>query len=227
LTLLFILLFLLLVSLGYWQLSRAEEKRKLLQDFLMRVEAPPKTAAEIKEAKQFHRVILTGQFDNNHTFLLDNKIFNHQVGDEVYTPFYVPILKQTILVDRGFIPLGQNRNVLPVIPDILGQVTITGLLDLPPRYAALGSIADSSHLIWPLRIEFVNLRLLKSYLPNTFSLSPYILRLPKNHSAGFAIEWQIMSMPPEKHVAYAVQWFALALTLLILFVVFTVRRPNN
>lgn len=225
-TLLFVFLF---ISLGYWQLSRAEEKRKLWRDFLTRVEVPPKTAATIQGAKQFHRVILTGRFDHDHTFLLDNKIFNHQVGYEVYTPFYVPDLKQTILVDRGFIPARQNREVpvIPVMPATLGQVTVSGLLDFPPRYIALGSMLASSQLHWPLRIEFINLSLLKHYLPNTFSLFPFILRLPKDHSTGFAIEWQIMSMPPEKHVAYAVQWFALALTLLILFVVFSVRRPNH
>lgn len=196
----------------------------------MRQEAAPLTALEINSIQndlQFRPATFSGQFDNSHPFLLDNKIFHHQVGYEVYSPFYIPDLKQTILVDRGFIPLGSSRDVLPQLAPILGMITLTGMLDLPPRYAALGKITASSVITWPLRIEFLDLTLLSSYLPNQSHLFPYVLRLPKDHSVGFAIEWQVTSMPPEKHLAYAVQWFALALTLLILFVVLTIRHPNN
>ena len=39
-----------------------------------------------------------------------------------------------------------------------------------------------------------------------------------NHTAAYPIEWKIVSVGPERHGAYALQWFALALTLLILWV---------
>lgn len=159
-------------------------------------------------------MILHGRFDNQHSLLLDNKTFKGQVGYEVYTPFKAEGLNQVILVDRGFIPLGANRQILPNLRDVPGKVTIIGMLNLPPTYVTYGQLYDVMH--WPLRIEFVQLESLSQLLH--VSLFPYVFCLTPEDPASYTNEWQIVIMSPERHRGYAVQWFALALTLLILFV---------
>lgn len=204
-------------SLGFWQLSRAAEKKSLLQSFDARTKQMPLAAKNLLKDNdlRFYRATLEGSFDNEHTFLLDNKTSHRQIGYEVYTPFKAKGIEMPILVDRGFIPMGMDRAILPAIRVIPGNVTILGMLNLPPKYVSLGQLQDAKQS-WPLRVEYVNLAEFASLL--NYPLFSYLLTLEPNNPAAFAAEWQIVTMGPEKHLGYAVQWFAMAATLLILFV---------
>ena len=221
-----LIFFCLFISLGCWQLSRANQKKILLKAFTARTLASPLTARDLnkKNDLRFYQATVTGMFDNEHTFLLDNKIFHGKVGYEIYTPFKIDELATPILIDRGFVPLGRDRNTLPAIRPILGKVTITGMLNQPPAYVSLGNISDTAQIKWPLRIQYANLDELSTLLKSP--LFPYILNLAPTDPAAYSVEWQVVTMSPEKHMGYAVQWFALALTLLILFVVLN-RSPTG
>ena len=221
LALLFICLF---TSLGFWQLSRAQQKTALLKSFGERTAHVPYTASELKQPQdwRFFRTTLEGTFDNQHTVLLDNKTSHGRIGYEVYTPFNANGLSAPILVDRGFIPMGATRGILPAIKAITSHATITGMLNRAPTYVAFGQINDSPQIAWPLRIEYVNLFELGKLMDHP--LFSYVLSLTPDDPATYSIEWQIVTMGPERHLGYAVQWFALALTLLILFVVLNFKR---
>lgn len=205
------------IYLGVWQLNRAKVKQQLIATYEERITFPPLSskAFPLKNDLRYYRLTISGHFDNQHTFLLDNKIFHQQVGYEVYTPFISPRLPP-ILIDRGFIPLGTNRQVLPLIPAIQDEVTITGMLNLPPTYFALGKIVDETHLTWPLRVQFIHLSMMANLFKRPFM--PYVLILAPNNPYGLPCEWQIATMSPSRHQGYALQWFAFAFTLLILFV---------
>lgn len=214
-------------GLGTWQLSRGYEKRYMLSAFAERtIQAPLHVEALNNNAKdlRFYRITLTGNFDNQHNLLLDNKIYHGRVGYELYTPFIANGFDQPILVDRGFIPLGQNRSILPGINAVIGNVDIVGMLNVPPRYVTLGNMTESAEPQWPLRIQFIHLQQLGNLLDA--ALFPYIVSLEPHHPAAYAMEWQIVAMPPERHFGYAVQWFALALTLLILSVILNFERSR-
>jgi surfeit locus 1 family protein len=217
LAILALLFFCLFIALGNWQLQRAHQKKLLLKSFNQRTERIPLTAQDLTTNTdlRFFRVSLTGHFDNQHTFLLDNKTFHGKVGYEVYTPFIAHGLKTPLLVDRGFIQHAGSRSVLPIIKPVSGTILLTGLINLPPTYHALGSIQESENVQWPMRIEFISLPELSKLLGRT--LFSYVLVLEPHHAAAYDIEWQVVIMGPEKHVGYAIQWFAFALTLLILF----------
>lgn len=214
-----LLLFCILMSLGFWQLARAKQKKLLLASFSARSLNPPLHAPDIvsNHDLRFYRVSLEGTFDNSHSFLLDNKIFHGQVGYEIYTPLRLNDSTLHILVDRGFIPEGTDRRILPLIQGSSNLVKVNGMLNLPPSYFSWGQMVDTHSLTWPLRVEFIQLATLEKILH--YPLLPYVLNINPNHPAAYPIEWQVVSMGPERHLAYAVQWFALALTLLILFVI--------
>lgn len=215
-----------LTSLGFWQLARAKQKTLLLRSFAERIQHPPLTSSDLNQQKErdlrFYRASLSGHFDNQHTLLLDNKIYQRQVGYEVFTPFMADGLSTPILIDRGFIPMGDSRDHLPVIQAITGQVTLVGLLNLPPAYVALGQATELSSTHWPLRVEFINLTTLSPFL--AFQPFHYLLSLDPKNPAAYALEWKIVSVGPERHLGYAVQWFALALTLLIISIVLNHRQ---
>lgn len=218
LLLLSVVLMALFLRLGFWQLSRAHEKTLLLKSYAARTQHPPLHANDLLQLKdwRFYRITLQGQFDNDHTVLLDNKTHDGKIGYEVYTPFVAQGLTNPILVDRGFIPIFKSRRELPTIKSIPGVVTLMGMLNTPPTYVSLGSMRDPSISNWPARIEYLNLTELADLISQP--LHPAILNLSPDDPAAYAIEWQVVIMSPEKHQGYAVQWFAFALTLLILSV---------
>lgn len=205
----------LFTSLGYWQLSRAHEKEKLLASFAQRTAQKPVTNKQLYTAKdwRFYQANVSGYFDNQHTFLLDNRTYQKKVGYEVYTPFITDSFNQILLVDRGFIPIG-SRTVTPEIKPIIGHKTITGIFNLPPTYVALGEMTESKQVTWPLRVEYVQLAKMGEFINKT--IFPYVLILDPKSPFAYALEWKVVIMPPERHRGYALQWFAFALTLLII-----------
>lgn len=216
LTLIGILLVAFLCSLGFWQLARAKEKRILIASFTARTLHSPLLASALKSTEdlRYYRAELTGHFDNAHSLLLDNKIVDGKVGYEVYTPFIAQGLSDTVLIDRGFIPMGISRQDIPAIKNISGKVKLLGMLNSSPKYVAFGPMEADAKKSWPLRVEYLDLNKLH---PKPY---PFILILDAKDPAAYEIQWQAFeTMPPERHIGYAVQWFALALTLLILCVV--------
>lgn len=213
------------MGLGMWQYKRARQKEILIKHFKQRIQMPVLFSKDLNPSRdlRFFKVQLKGRFDNAHTFLLDNKIFHGQVGYEIYTPFYAKGMRHPLLVDRGFMPI-QSRQVLPQIPSIKDKISITGMLNQAPRYVSFGTMLDQKSA-WPKRIEFIDLKQIASLIQKP--LFPYVLMLQANASNISPIEQQVTNMPPERHMGYAVQWFALALTLLILFVALSWDRRSK
>jgi surfeit locus 1 family protein len=227
LTLLSLVFILLFIGLGIWQLGRAQEKTKMLADYAKRAQIGPLGAKDLETPNdwRFYQVKLDGKFDDAHTILLDNKTLNGKVGYEVYTPFIAKGISQPILVDRGFIPIGISRESLPAIPKVApGTTVIQGMLATPPLYVSLGEMSENGKVQWPLRVEYINLLQISKLLNESFY--PYVLSLNPESANALQVNWQILNVDPNKHRGYAVQWFALALTLLIISVVLN-RNPDR
>lgn len=206
----------LFVGLGLWQLQQAQTNQATLDKLMVNMKQAPVTVKEISMPNdwRFHLATFTGEFDNARSFLLDNKTNKHQVGYEVYTPFTPTGSNQTFLVDRGFIPANPDRNVLPTIPAVAKTATILGMLNLPPRSVTLGKITDLKPSTWPQRIEALQLANVSQSLNTT--VFPYVLMLAPQSPYAFDMEWKLTNTTPSQHRLYAAQWFALALTLLLL-----------
>lgn len=209
--------FCLCIGLGCWQLARAQQKKQIIASFTNRIDQPALPATALLENKElrFYRVHLTGYFDNQHSLLLDNKTHQGQVGYELYTPFIAQGLPQSILIDRGFVPLGKTRRQLPVIPKENSH-QLSGMLNLPPHHVALGKIIETPGITWPLRVQYLDLAKIATFLDSP--IYPYVITPDVNGRAIRPTSQQIVNMGPERHTGYAFQWFALAITLLILFV---------
>jgi surfeit locus 1 family protein len=166
----------LFIILGDWQLARAEQKRELQAEYESRFKHTPITIDDIKTNTAltswiFYPLRLIGHFDNRHTLLLDNRFYNHQPGYHVITPFVLNnennplnnkhtnhenLDKTVLLIDRGFISMGINRQILPTIPVAEGSLQITGIITRPdPKSFALSHIIDNPGR-WPARLELVD-----------------------------------------------------------------------
>ncbi|MES2142739.1 MAG: SURF1 family protein [Pseudomonadota bacterium] len=210
--LVFFILFPLLISLGLWQIHRGKEKQLIQLQILKQRQATPiylNQLATVAKEKIYTTVLAEGHFDNTHTFLLDNKVYQQQIGYEVLTPFIPKNSHAAILVNRGWIPQGQSRENLPLIKPIERNLTIEGLLIWPQKTFSFKTIVEKK---WPQRIQTLTAKFL-----NQQQFKPFLIVLDKQHPYGFTPLWRPIILPASRHYAYACQWFALSLTLLIAF----------
>jgi cytochrome oxidase assembly protein ShyY1 len=204
----------LTIALGLWQLDRADQKRELQSSFRARQAAPPAPLSELPGAERdtYTRVSARGQYDNDHNILLDNRIRRGRPGYEVVTPLRM-VTGEWVLVNRGWIAGGLDRGTLPDIPRIPGTVTVTGLLYRSPGEPfSLGE--EHWRERWPQVIQNLEFGTIAEKLGR--DLPGFTVRLAPRAPGALETGWPTINVQPEKHTAYAVQWFALALALLVL-----------
>jgi cytochrome oxidase assembly protein ShyY1 len=222
-TLVVLVLLPLLVWLGFWQLERAEEKRAMMVASEARqLMAPlPIQALEQQSALAYTRVSLQGTFDPAHSVLLDSRTRNGVVGVELLQPFYDQPSGLWVLVNRGWLPW-PDRRVAPKFTTPEMPLSLTGWLYLPPGEGFLLKQTDSS--AWPKLVNAVDAPALWKQLGR--GGTPFQVRLEPG-AAAYQADWPVVAMDPQKHLGYAVQWFALALALLVLFIYLGIRNARD
>ena len=216
-----------LSSLGVWQLQRAEEKKQILQNYelqrnntLQSIRLPVTQPEKLR----YQRTQLQGRYISSKQFVLDNQVHDHQVGYNILTPFKIIDTDFIVLVDRGWLPIGHSREQLPEIHVDENLRTITGQIYAPfGEPYTLGEV-DNRGTKWPRLIQFLDFAALSQRLELT--LQPFTLRLDNDQQDGFLREWKIFAFSAERHIAYAVQWFALAFTLIIIFIILHLPRSK-
>ncbi len=226
-----------MVSLGFWQLDRAEFKDTLQQKIEQRkdlsavdLEALP----ILSEDRRYMPVKLTGKYDPQHSFLLDNKILNGRVGYHVFTPFIISTGK-TVLIARGFVEMGRTREQLPTIETPRGNIQIQGLIDLPPsRTIVLAeNVQETEH--WPILLQYVDLAELEQMLG--YKLYDMILWLDAQKDTDenaskkinqknsiYEYDLPVLNLNSAKNNGYAFQWFAMSLALFIIYIVVNTKN---
>jgi surfeit locus 1 family protein len=229
LTLLTALLLPLMISLGFWQLRREDEKLALQTAYDARQREAPVALStlDITQDQQYRQVSLRGRYDNAHNFLLDNRIYQGQVGYEVIVPFETAD-GTVVLVNRGWMAQGRTRQELPAIPAVEEEVSIDGSVYQPVGASlVLGDALESEG--WPKVIQtLAPLRLAElSGTGDASKVFPYTVRLAAAAPGVLTRYWPVISTTPEKHRGYAVQWFAMATALAGLYFYYSTKEHTQ
>jgi len=230
-TLAYLCLLPLLIALGTWQLGRSEEKRIFLKQQEQGLASSEiiqlSTAIEDNvDALRYKKVQATGHYDQAHQFLIDNQISAGKPGYFVLTPFVLQGETKAILVNRGWVPLNQDRSVLPDLQIKNHQAAIRGRINRFPSVGIKLAGAEIPTEGWPSVLQVVDSQVLAKKL--AYSLFPFQIELDKELPEGFKREWQTTTiMLPEQHTAYAIQWFALAFALTLLFIWYSCKRNDE
>lgn len=209
-----------LCNLGFWQLGRAEQKKDWLaaQQAAMAGPRLMLNQLEVKELAElrYRKAQVRGRYDAEHQFLLDNQVVDGKHGYFVMTPFFIEGQKQAVLVNRGWIEAASDRRVLPSVEVNPEEQEILARMNAFPGVGWRLKGAEIPTDSWPAAVQVIDSIVLSEKLG--YELLPYQLELAPEAAGGYRRDWKIYSpIPPEKHIAYAVQWFALALTLSGLF----------
>lgn len=212
----FLLLLLLVLSLGVWQIDRGYNKKELENTFLERQSQPVK---EIKynaflESDLYRNVVLEGKYLEK-VFFLDNKIHNGKPGLKVFSPFETTN-NNLVLVSRGWIEL-EDRSKLPTINTTKNVLKLQGVLRPESQDFVLEN-EEMNNKNNPILLQTVNLSELSNFLGKP--LSPYILELSELSESAFVKTWQPINLSSFRHFGYAVQWFGLAVVLIVGYVFF-------
>lgn len=212
----------ILLSLGSWQLHRAEEKR-LLQTTLetrSKIASITLEQAERLPDNHYYSVKTEGYFDNAHSFLLDNQLYHHAVGYQIITPFITEKTHRWVLINRGWLPMQANRQLALKIPVISGKARLKGILYVPQHNPFITHKIQS--ISWPLTIQAINIPTVSQYLNRP--IYPFIILLDPQSSYGFIRHWQMINMKAAVHTGYAFQWFSMAGALIIIYLAMSIRR---
>ena len=214
----------LLLTLGAWQLQRADEKSALLASQEARRQAPAQPIGELERRADpaFQRVLLRGYFDGEHSLLLDNRTRDGRVGVELLQPFYDQPSGLWLLLNRGWLPWPDRRTPVSFsTPD--GALQLQAWIYVAPG-ESFQLQADQPGNAWPQLLTRVDAGALWRQLGRAGW--PYELRLLPG-PAAYQADWAVVAMGPEKHLGYAVQWFALAVALACLFIYFGIRNAKE
>ena len=230
-TLAYLCLLSLLISLGIWQLERSEEKSLFLKQQQQGLDSSEilQLSTRIEnnaDALRYKKVLATGHYDPAHQFLIDNQISAGKAGYIVLTPFVLQGQTKAVLVNRGWVPLNQDRSVLPDVQIKQELTAVTGRINRFPSVGIKLAGAEIPTDGWPSVTQVVDSEVLAKKL--TYPLFPFQIELDEGQPAGFKREWQTSTiMLPEQHIAYAIQWFVLAITLTILFIWYSFKKNDN
>jgi len=129
-----------------------------------------------------------------------------------------------VLVDRGWIARGMRRGDVPDWQTPAGIVTVTGSLHTPADVPFVtGDVTDTFAGRWV--VSEIDPALLADSAGGP--VEARVLRLSPESDFGFRRDWPVVTMTPQRHYGYAVQWFGMALALLVIYVLGGLRRART
>lgn len=223
-------LVLLMIKLGFWQLSRADEKIVIQQQLTQRLS---QSSLTYEQALQIDPINLTGYKlklyatpMQGHLFLLDNQTHNGVVGYLAFQVISISNQHPSLLVELGFVPAPTLRSELPKISLLQQAQMFSGRLY--QKSANPMSYQLHAEPGYPTRIQNLNISAMSSLIGK--ELFPAVLQA-KDLNNGLDHPWVPIPMPAQKHQGYAFQWFSMALALAILIIIaylkFTRLEPSG
>jgi len=222
----------LFTRLGFWQLSRMHQKQAMVDAVQQVLDArhagPLAAASDEADERGYDWVAGDGRFADAPAVILDNQSLDERPGVRVYRAF-LPDAGTPLLVELGWMPLPGDRT-MPAVPRPADN-HVEGLL-LPPPSAGLARGTPVAQPDGNLLVIAMDLPTLRDAL-GLASLAPRVLKLDPSRelagAPGYVRDLDIMpnTLPPERHLGYAVQWFALAAAMLVIALVLTFRKQHR
>ena len=215
----------LLITLGFWQLDRADEKRAI-EDQIANANAGDVeliTSLDLLSGKEYYHVLLRGSYIEDRQFIYDNQIVDQIPGYYVLTPFVLKGDSRAILINRGFIPWNGRRDQIADI-DIAEKITeVKVQISKPVKRIELKTSQIKRD--FPVLIQALDLAEMSAIASLDFANIVGLLS-PESEN-GFVRKWEPYTGSIERHIGYAIQWFLMALVLSIIGVLLALKQRKK
>jgi len=228
----------LLLALGNWQWRRGADKAAVEAQLARADSITLAHAPADWRAVEWRRARLRGSWVTGADFLLANRVHRGRVGFEVFSAYRLAGDGAVLLINRGWIDAAKVATVDDGVGDRVGDgvdatvespatvganTVIHGRLYRPQKGFTIGPAHD------PAGARPGGLPVFQHFAPAAFSavfggeVQPAALALDAEHPAAFTVIWQPATVPAARHYGYAVQWWALAVTLLAFGIIWRAR----
>jgi len=215
----------LLISLGFWQLDRANEKRAI-EDQIANANSfdiELVTSVEFLKDREYYHVRLQGSYVGDKQFVYDNQIVDQVSGYYVLTPLVLKGDSKAVLINRGFIPWNGRRDKLADI-DISEKLTeVKVQISKPVKRMELEASEIAGE--FPVLIQALDLDDMSTIAALDF-INVVGLLSPESEN-GFVRQWEPYTGSIERHIGYAIQWFLMALVLAFIGIRLALKQRNN
>jgi surfeit locus 1 family protein len=222
-TLWFVPMFLVLIGLGTWQVQRLHWKEALIAKMNANLSAPPLTLGEILKLPnaqaQYHRVTLTGRFDNTKEAYA---FATGEGGEPVYHVLTPLILSdgRALIVDRGMIPQDLRDPQKRAAGQLEGEQHVTGVWRTPDPANLFTPKPDLQKRLWFARDVKA-----MAVLDHLTLAAPVVVEADATPNPG---DWpkggQTVISLPNNHLQYAITWYLMALGLLVVYLAWHRQR---
>lgn len=227
-TLVVIIVVLVSLFLAHWQSGRIDEKKALQTRYESMLKAPAldlntlNNQAFLALAEQeWQKVRVSGEFLEEYQLLLDSQVYQGKPGYHVIVPLHITGSDYHILVNRGWIAAGDNRNRLPTLPALTEHQPIQGNLAKPktlmPGFEAQ-NLAEKVQL-------FINLPALSDRIGAP--LAPMLIQLDERALGPLPREWPKYQAKIEMHEFYVLHWLIVALLSILIYVYFGFKTKKS
>jgi len=209
-----------LLGLGSWQLDRRVEKQQLLQVRSLQVNAPVIGLADIGadaelDALEYRPIRLEGRFDGSRSAKLLSRTRDGRAGFHVIA-LLVTENGMTVLVDRGWVPV--EGGIAPAPTGVVGIEGYVRRFETPGRFTPDNDPGTGSWFYLDQE-QIASALNLKTVAPFYVQQAPGAAP-PEAYPAGGVPNIALRN----PHLQYALTWYALAIVLAVIYVVFHVRR---
>ena len=216
-----------LIGLGVWQLERLQWKEGLIAEIEARTHAEPVSLKEVVararagEDVSYLRLRVEGKFDNGKERYLF-AVSDGAPGWHVITPLTTPD-GDAVLVDRGFVPDAFRDPAKRPQGELSDTVNVTGLAR-PPETQGLfipDNEVEKNRWFW----RDLKTMTLSMFGDSGKDVAPFFVEAERSGvPGGWPLGGQTRVDLPNNHLQYAITWFAIALCLVVIYVVYVRGR---
>jgi len=219
-----------LLTLGTWQIDRATWKRTLIAERAAALAGPVAPLPLDREALDnlgFRRVSVSGEFLHDKELYLANRqlylavqLQMSRAGYHVLTPFRLADGDGLVLVNRGWIPLARKDPSSRLAGQIFGPTTVQGFALRPATPSIFLPDNDAATATW----HSVDLAAMGQALG--LELLPILIEAGEAaNPGGMPLGAQTRVDLPNNHLPYAIVWYALAVALAAIYLLYHRRCP--
>lgn len=214
----------LLFELGAWQTRKAQQSEAARTQHQERMRGPVQElgtvlvdAALVEDVP----VQVQGYYLPQETFFVDNRQEEGRAGVHVVTPLRIEGGQTRVLINRGWAAWPQGRGRLPAVDTPTDRVTVRGVAAVPwhKPFLLMPERAEPQSRLWP-RLDLPRFR-----TESAHAIQPVVvLQAPTDAVDDLVRRWPAPPDRATKHRSYALQWYGMAVVLVLFYVVASLRR---